>query len=95
MVCRAWQAFYVKEKKCSYCTYPVIEGRKIRYRSPEKVVDEIEHLKEQGIDYLHFTDSALNIPEHHALAILNELVKEMLLSTIRHTSTQVLPHQKS
>ncbi len=62
-------------QKCSYCTYPVIEGPRIRYRSPEKVVDEIEALKEMGIDYLHFTNSAMNIPEDHAIAICEEMVK--------------------
>jgi anaerobic magnesium-protoporphyrin IX monomethyl ester cyclase len=29
---------------CAYCPYPVIQGRKLRVRSPENVVDELEWL---------------------------------------------------
>ena len=46
------------DRKCIYCTYPLIEGRKLRFRSPEKIVDEIDYIVNKlGIDYLHFSDS--------------------------------------
>ncbi|MCI5125261.1 MAG: radical SAM protein [Candidatus Electrothrix sp. AR5] len=66
------------DKQCIYCTYPIIEGRKLRFRSPEKVVDEIELLKQMGIDYLHFTDSTFNNPNDHAYAICNEMSQQDL-----------------
>ena len=64
--------------QCIYCTYPIIEGRKLRFRRPEKVVDEIEMLKQVGIDYLHFTDSTFNNPNDHAYAICNEMIRRKL-----------------
>ena len=64
------------DRKCVYCTYPVIEGRRLRFRSPEKVVEEIEILiNKYGIDYLHFSDSTFNIPNEHAEAICREMIK--------------------
>lgn len=64
------------DRKCIYCTYPVIEGRRLRFRSPEKVVDEIEILINHiGIDYLHFSDSTFNIPNEHAIAVCKEMIK--------------------
>ena len=64
------------DRKCIYCTYHVIEGRRLRFRSPEKVVDEIEILiNRYGIDYLHFSDSTFNIPNEHAIAICREMIK--------------------
>lgn len=63
------------DQQCIYCTYPIIEGRKLRFRSPKKVVNEIEMLKQIGIDYLHFTDSIFNNPNDHAYAICNEMIQ--------------------
>jgi radical SAM superfamily enzyme YgiQ (UPF0313 family) len=64
------------DRRCIYCTYPIIEGRKLRFRSPKKVVDEIEILINQiDIDYLHFSDSTFNIPNEHAIAVCKEMIK--------------------
>ncbi len=44
--------------RCMFCSYPYIEGRKLRYRSPKTVVDEIGALKENyGVQKIWFTDS--------------------------------------
>ncbi|CAK8711488.1 hypothetical protein KKHLCK_00480 [Candidatus Electrothrix laxa] len=72
-------------QQCIYCTYPIIEGRKLRFRRPEKVVNEIEMLKQMGIDYLHFTDSTFNNPNDHAYAICNEMIQ-------RKVSIQYTPY---
>jgi len=64
------------DRKCIYCTYPVIEGKKLRFRSPEKVVDEIVMLiNRYGIDYLHFSDSTFNIPKDHAMDVCREMIR--------------------
>lgn len=73
------------DQKCIYCTYPVIEGRILRFRSPKKIVDEIEILLEMGIDYLHFSDSTFNIPNEHAFNICNEMKR-------RNISIQYTPY---
>ncbi|MBI3599858.1 MAG: cobalamin B12-binding domain-containing protein [Nitrospinae bacterium] len=64
------------DRRCIYCTYPIIEGRKLRFRYPKNVADELEILiNKMGIDYLHFSDSTFNIPNEHAIAVCKEMVK--------------------
>lgn len=38
------------ENRCSYCTYPYLEGKRMRVRPPEHVADEIEMLCSHGAD---------------------------------------------
>ena len=53
--------------KCVYCIYGFLNGRKYRFRSPEKIVDEIEALRKvHGIDSFTFVDSVFNVPQKHA-----------------------------
>jgi radical SAM superfamily enzyme YgiQ (UPF0313 family) len=70
-------------KGCIYCADPVGKGKKLRLRSPQSVVDEIEALLEMGIDHLHFCDSEFNIPEDHARDICLELVRRGLGDKVR------------
>jgi radical SAM superfamily enzyme YgiQ (UPF0313 family) len=46
---------------CIYCTYPLIEGRKVRTLDPAKIFRTLEGLYSKGIDYVFFTDSIFNI----------------------------------
>ena len=62
--------------KCVYCIYGFLNGRKYRFRSPEKIVDEIEALqKVHGIDSFTFVDSVFNVPQKHAEEICREIIK--------------------
>ncbi len=64
---------------CIYCSYPVIEGRHYRLRSPRRIVDEIEQLHRQhGIDYFFFVDSVFSFPVSHAQSICEELIRRQL-----------------
>jgi radical SAM superfamily enzyme YgiQ (UPF0313 family) len=63
---------------CSYCTCPTVEGRSFRFISPERVVDEIEFLVNQGYDYFHFTDSVFNFPKRHAINVCKEIIKRRI-----------------
>jgi radical SAM superfamily enzyme YgiQ (UPF0313 family) len=46
---------------CIYCTYPLIEGRKVRTLDPAQIVKTLGDLTVRGIDYIFFTDSIFNI----------------------------------
>ena len=63
---------------CVYCTYPIIEGSKIRLRSAELVCDEIEAMLQHGIDTLFFVDNAFNHPMSHAVLICQEILRRRL-----------------
>lgn len=61
--------------KCTYCTYPVLNGNKIRMRAASRVVDEIEALVREGTKQFMFADAVFNRPEKHAAEICNEMIK--------------------
>jgi radical SAM superfamily enzyme YgiQ (UPF0313 family) len=67
------------DRACVYCSYPAIEGRVYRLRSPQRVVDEIQEAYEEGgVEDFEFVDSTFNIPREHALAICHELTRRAL-----------------
>ncbi|MBF0101012.1 MAG: radical SAM protein [Desulfobacterales bacterium] len=64
---------------CIYCTYPVIEGRTLRLRNPEDVVNELSALYDiYGIDSFCFVDNVFNFPIHHAMDICQAIIKKGL-----------------
>ena len=64
---------------CIYCSYPVMEGHNLRTRSAAEVVDEIERVQEKiGPRTFEFTDSTFNVPESHARAICEEVIRRKL-----------------
>jgi radical SAM superfamily enzyme YgiQ (UPF0313 family) len=65
--------------KCIYCTYPIIEGKEVRLRSPQHICDEIENMLEYGIKHLFFVDNAFNYPIEHAQAVCQEIIRRKLL----------------
>ncbi|MBS3969533.1 MAG: B12 lower ligand biosynthesis radical SAM protein BzaD [Clostridia bacterium] len=64
---------------CSYCVYPNLQGKKLRCRTPEGIVDEIEFLtKEFAIHRFHFNDPIVNAPLGHLEQICEELLHRNL-----------------
>ncbi len=65
---------------CNYCSVNVVyEKRKIRYRSPVPVIDEIEHLiKEYGIQHFEIIDDTFTVNRHHVEALCDEIVRRGL-----------------
>ncbi|MFQ5659845.1 MAG: lipid biosynthesis B12-binding/radical SAM protein [Gammaproteobacteria bacterium] len=61
--------------KCSYCTYPLLEGNRFRARAAADVADEIEALmRDYGPHPLFFVDSILNFPNGHVESLCEELL---------------------
>jgi len=60
---------------CIYCTYPLLEGKKVRLRKTEEVVDEIQHLVEEEVDYIYFVDDIFNHPPSFAETLCREMVR--------------------
>lgn len=51
---------------CIYCTYPLLEGSRVRLRPVPEIIREIGELVEEGIDYLYFVDDIFNYPPEFA-----------------------------
>lgn len=65
--------------RCAYCTYPQLEGRKVRQMSPSRVADQMEHCMDRyGVDYFFFVDNVFNFPPSHSIAICDEIVRRGL-----------------
>lgn len=58
---------------CLYCTYPFIEGTRVRLRSPAKVVQDAETVARAGIENVFIVDNIFNNPESHALGVCRAL----------------------
>jgi len=62
---------------CNYCSYPVIEGKKLRRQSPEFVVENLIRLKKSfNVNTLFFTDSIFNDGQGHYLKIAEQMIKK-------------------
>lgn len=64
---------------CTFCNTPVFWGKKVRYRNPMKVVDEVELLHNQyGINEIFFQDDTFNLNHEWAFSIFAEIIKRGL-----------------
>jgi len=60
--------------RCIYCTYPLLEGKDIRMKSPESVCEEMQMFyRETGIRNFFLVDSLFNSDEHHMIQVLEQL----------------------
>jgi radical SAM superfamily enzyme YgiQ (UPF0313 family) len=65
--------------RCIYCSYPLIEGRSVRFRESSHVVDEISGIVEQtGVRHFFIVDSIFNHPREYALDFCNEIINREL-----------------
>lgn len=64
---------------CTYCAYPLLQGKRLRCRPVGQVVDQMELLNKQyGIERFHFTDPVLNTPRGHLETICEEILRRKL-----------------
>ena len=63
---------------CIYCTYPIIQGKTVRLRTPAHVCDEIESLLEAGIDNIFIVDNEFNFPIDHAQELCSKIIERRL-----------------
>ncbi len=58
--------------RCIYCTYPHIEGRRMRLIDPANVAQTALQLEQAGARYLFISDSAFNADIRHSLAVAEQ-----------------------
>jgi radical SAM superfamily enzyme YgiQ (UPF0313 family) len=60
---------------CIYCTYPLIEGSKVRTLDPGQIVKTLTELRFQNnINYVFFTDSVFNISNNFNIELAERLI---------------------
>jgi anaerobic magnesium-protoporphyrin IX monomethyl ester cyclase len=61
---------------CSFCASPVLWQRKIRFRSPENVLEELTFLVERfGVREIHFEDDNLTLDRDHVSRLCEEILR--------------------
>ncbi len=55
--------------RCIYCTYPHIEGKRLRLIPPQAVAEEALRLQSIGAKYFFVTDSVFNSHAEHSMAV--------------------------
>ena len=62
----------------NYCTYPLQQGRKVRFRSVKNVVDEIKHWMETlGTNKFIFRDPVFSINRNYTIELCKEIIKKI------------------
>ena len=65
--------------RCGYCPYPYGFGKRLIYRSPARVADDIARLKQEfGVGQILFRDQVFTINQRHSRAICEELIRRDL-----------------
>lgn len=61
---------------CVYCTYPLLEGSRLRSRDPKRVVDDIIHLRDKhNTGFIYFVDSVFNDDQGAYLQVVDEMLR--------------------
>ena len=64
--------------KCCYCPYPLVEGRRSRFRSGAEVAEEMARLAALGARYTFIVDSVFNTSEAHVIEVCEALIARKL-----------------
>jgi radical SAM superfamily enzyme YgiQ (UPF0313 family) len=80
--------FYIKESSmlniqtqrgcchsCCYCTYPLIEGARVRFKNPASIGDELDRIAATKAKYFFIVDSVFNSTVDHAVAVCEEIIR--------------------
>jgi radical SAM superfamily enzyme YgiQ (UPF0313 family) len=61
--------------RCIYCSYPVIEGRKVRTLNPDLIVETLKDIYfNKKISYVFFTDSVFNLSDEYNFELANKII---------------------
>ena len=63
---------------CSFCGSPEFWGRKLRLRSPEKFVEELELLFRKGVTFFYFSDDTFTINAKRVIEICKGIIEKNL-----------------
>jgi radical SAM superfamily enzyme YgiQ (UPF0313 family) len=61
--------------QCSYCTYPHIEGGRMRFYEPREIARNARELQDAGAKYIFITDSAFNASYDHSSQVARAFIE--------------------
>ena len=64
--------------RCCYCTYPVIEGKKLRRRDYGELCGELHQMEKTGCAYFFIVDSVFNTSNDHVAALCETMLKRAM-----------------
>ena len=64
--------------KCIFCVGRKMVGARVRYRSPGKVVDELEYLNSLNFHQINIADDLFTANKDHCLGVCDEIIKRRL-----------------
>ena len=70
--------------RCIFCVGRKMVGARVRYRNPQKVVDELAYLSTLGFHQINIADDLFTASKKHCLAVCDEIIRRQL--TIQWTS---------
>ncbi len=63
--------------ECTFCASPAFSNRRIRYRSPENVIKEVQYLVDTfGVKEIHFEDDNITLKKKHIRKICEMLIEK-------------------
>ena len=67
--------------KCIFCVGRKMVGARVRYRRPEKVVDELQSLNALNFSQINIADDLFTANKNHCLGVCDEIIKRDLKLT--------------
>lgn len=64
--------------QCRFCGSPLFWRKKIRYRSPQHFVDELEMLYKKGVTFFYFSDDTFTMKKKRVIEICQAIIKRGL-----------------
>ena len=64
--------------KCIFCIGRKMVGAKVRYRSPQRVVDEMQYLNTLNFHQINIADDLFTANKTHCMAVCDEILKRRL-----------------
>lgn len=86
--------------RCIFCVGRKMLGSEVRYRRPEKVVDELEYLARLNFHQVNIADDLFTANKRHCLNVCNEIIRRRLrvawaaFSRVDTVSSEVLKKMK-
>ena len=81
---------------CTFCGSPQFWGHKIRFRSPEDFVEELELLYKKGITFFYFSDDTFTTNKKRVIQICKQIIEKNLkiswfaISRVDHVGEDIL-----